>query len=214
VSTKRLWLIAGGAAALVAIIVLVLTSVFPKASEAEPTPTPTVSTTPTSAPPPTPSATPTPTPTESAPTTVVATCENTSTAEFRAKMAGNDWVSWETQDEQIGARPFDVFPNGTPDGAIVCRWGADPNLATDNVIDLAWSPIDPENAVAAMDKLETEGYTRLTMADGIYLAMEGPPGYTDAEGWGLTYYFGIDDVRWAATKADVTNDVKAPTEAD
>ncbi len=211
-STKRLWLIAGGAAAVVAIIVLVLTSVFPKASEAEPTPTPTASTTPTSDPSPTSSATPTPT--ASALPTIDATCENTSTAEFRAMMATNGWVSWETQDQQIGARPFDTFPNGSPDGAIVCRWGADPNLATDNVIDLAWTPIDPENAVAAMDKLETEGYTRITQADGIYLAMQGPEGQTDAEGWGPTYYFGFDDVRWAATKADVTNYVKAPTEAD
>lgn len=211
-STKRLWLIAGSAAALVVLLVLLLLLLAPDATEAEPTPTPSVRPTPTATPSPTPTATPTPT--ASAPVVVVATCENTSTAEFRSMMTANGWVSWQTQDEAIGARPFDRFPNGAPDGAIVCRWGAGPAVATDDVIDLAWTLIDPENAVAAIDKLETEGFTRLDMADGIYLAMAGPPGHTDADGWGETYYFGFDDVRWAATKADVTNYVKAPTEAD
>jgi len=211
-STKRLWLIAGGAAALVALLVLALLLFAPVTPDAEATPTPSVRPTPPATPSPTPSATPNPT--ASAPEVVVATCENTSTAEFRAMMATNGWVSWETQDEVIGARPFDRFPNGTPDGTIVCRWGADPDLATDNVTDLAWSPVDPENAVAAIDTLENEGFTRLDTADGVYLAMAGPPGYTDAEGWGETYFFSFDDVRWAATKADVTNYVKAPTEPD
>ena len=128
-------------------------------------------------------------------------------------MATGGWVSWETQDQQIGARPFDVFPNGSPEGAIVCRWGEDPQLATDNVIDLAWSPIDPESAVAAMDELEEQGFIRIDTPDGIYLAMTGPAGFTDAEGYGETYFFGFDDVRWAATKADVTAYVKAPTES-
>lgn len=209
-STKRLWLIAGGAVALVAIIVLVLITVFPKTSDAEPTPTPSATSSPTSTPSPTPSATPTATFTP--PPTIIATCENTSTDVFRSMMATNGWVSWETQDSPIGARPFDDFPNGSPDGAIVCRWGADPDLATDNVIDLAWSLIDPENAVAAIAKLEEEGFTRMDDPDGVYLSVKAAPGAGDAEGWGETYFFGYDDVRWAYTKAAATDYVKAPGE--
>lgn len=41
-----------------------------------------------------------------------------------------------------------------------------------------------------------------------------PAGYTDAVGGGQTYSFGLDDVRWAATRADVDQFVKAPSEAD
>jgi hypothetical protein len=211
VSTKRLWAIAGAAVALVLIVVLVLVALAPKASEATPEPTPSATSTPSAKPSPTASASPTPTFTP--PATVEATCENTSTDLFRSMMASNGWVSWETQDQQIGARPFEGFPNGTPDGAIVCRWGEGPALATDNVVDLAWSPIDPESAVAAMDKLEEEGFVRLNAPEGIYLAMTGPEGFTDAEGYGQTYFFGFDDVRWAATKAEVTAYVKAPAEA-
>ena len=209
-STKRLWAIAGVAVALVAVIVLAVTLLAPKASEASPTPSPSATGAPIAEPSATASGTPTPTVT--APAAVDATCENTSTELFRSMTASNGWVSWETQDQQIGARPFDAFPNGRPDGAIVCRWGEDPDLATDNIIDLAWSPIDPESAVAAMDDLEDQGFIRIDAPEGIYLAMTGPEGYTDAEGYGETYFFGFDDVRWAATKADVTAYVKAPTE--
>ena len=127
-------------------------------------------------------------------------------------MASNGWVSWQTQDQATGARPFDAFPNGSPRGTIVCRWGSDPAAATDNIVDIAWAPIDPENAVAAMQKLSEEGYTRTDAPEGVYLSLTGPEGYTDAEGWGETYYFTPDDVRWAATRADVTY-VKSPTEA-
>jgi hypothetical protein len=210
-STRRLWAIVGGAAALVVIVVLLVVTLNPKATEAQPSPSPSGSAEPTETPAPLPSATPSPT--ASAPTATAATCENTSTDAFRSMMASNGWVSWETQNQQIGATPFQGFPNGTPEGAIVCRWGADPNLATDNIIDLAWTAIGPENAVAAMAGLENQGYTRIEEPQGIYLAVPGEPGYSDEDGWGPTYFFGFDDVGWAATKADVTDYVKAPGEA-
>lgn len=209
-STKRLWAIVGGAAALVAIVVLLLVTLNPKSSEAEPTPSASPSI--TAAVTPTPTTSAAAKPTAAPPTTTVATCENTSTDAFRSMMASNAWVSWETQDQQVGARPFDLFPNGTPEDAIVCRWGESPDIPTDNIIDLAWTPIDPENAVAAMAELENEGYTRIEEPDGIYLAMPGDPGYSDAEGWGQTFFFGFDYVGWAVTKADVTSYVKSPDE--
>ena len=33
---------------------------------------------------------------------------------------------------------------------VLCWAGRTRKLATDNIIDVAWAPIDPENAVAAM----------------------------------------------------------------
>ncbi len=129
-------------------------------------------------------------------------------------MSSNGWISWETQDQLVGSQPFASFPNGPPSGQIICRWGADPDLATDNIIDLAWSPIDPENAVAAIQMLTEQGFTRTDAPEGVYLSLTGPPGYTDAAGWGETYLFGMRDVRWAIMRQYVQDYVKAPTEAD
>jgi hypothetical protein len=123
-------------------------------------------------------------------------------------MATNGWVSWETQ-----GSVFDKFPNGRPTGAIGCRWGFDPDLGTDNVIDLAWAPIDPENAVAAMQMLDGEDYVRTDAAECIYYSRTGPGGYVDADGWGDTFCFTDRDVRWAVTRTDVRMYVKAPTDA-
>lgn len=210
VSTKRLWLISGAAVAAVAILVFVASFFAPQVSEAEPTPTPTAaaSTSPSPLPSPTPTTTPSPT---ASPTPTATTCDDIATAAFQQQMTGNGWVSWQTQDQATGARPFDAFPNGSPRGTIVCRWGADPAAATDDVIDIGWTPIDPENAVAAMQKLTEQGYVRTDTPEFIYLSLTGPAGYTDAAGWGETYAFGLDDVRWAATRADVDQFVKAPS---
>ena len=127
-------------------------------------------------------------------------------------MAQNGWISWETQNEQIGARPFDRFPDGTPEGAIVCRWGESPDLATDNLIDLAWTPIGTDAATAAQQMLVAEGYQRVDAPEGVYLAMPATGGPGDAEGFGDSYLFTADDVRWAMTKADLAY-IKAPDEA-
>lgn len=210
-STKRLWAISGAVAVVVAVIIVVAIAVAPAPVESAATPSATPSR--SASPAPSPSASATPSATFTPPAVVAATCDNTSTAAFRAMMASNGWISWETQNEAIGATPFDDFPNGRPEGAIVCRWGADPNLATDDIFDLAWAPIDPENAVAAMQKLEEQGFIRTETPDGVYLSVKGDPGWADDEGWGTTYYFGIEDVRWAITKAD-TQYVKAPTDPE
>ncbi|SFS07472.1 hypothetical protein SAMN04487846_2242 [Microbacterium sp. cf046] len=208
-STKRLWLIAGSAVAAVVALVLLAGFLVPQSSEAEPSPTPTMTASAAPSPSATPAASATPSPTA---TTVVATCETTSTDAFRAMMAANGWVSWETQGQLVGPRPFDGFPNGSPRGALVCRWGADPGLAPDDIIDLAWAPIDPENAVAAMQQLEASGYTRIDAPEGVYLALKDPAGIpVDAEGYADTYLFTQRDVRWAVFKA-YTASIKSPTE--
>ncbi len=160
---------------------------------------------------------PAPTPTAASPSptpsTVTATCETTSTAEFRAIVAQNGWVSWETQDQTIGARPFDRFPDGAPVGQLLCRWGESPDIPTDNLIDLAWSPIASSAAAAAQESLVGEGYERIDAPEGMYLAMRSAEGWADDEGYGDSYLFTDDDVRWAMTKADLAY-VKAPDEPE
>jgi hypothetical protein len=175
-------------------------------------PTPAATSTPTPAPTETATVGPTPSPSlTGGGRPAVATCETISTAEFQAMMAQNGWISWETQDEQIGARPFDRFPDGSPEGAIVCRWGVSPDLATDNIEDLAWSPIGTDAAAAAQAFLVDEGFQRIEAEEGVYLALTGAGDWVDGEGFGETYLFTDDDVRWARTKA-ATASAKAPDE--
>lgn len=212
-SIKRLWLIAGGAVAAIAVIILLVIAFTPTASEAEPTPSPTPA---SASPPPSPSATPTPTPTPtvtSAPPSAAATCVDVTNAKFDLILSQNDWELWQTNDEQYGARPFDVFPNGSPSSMVLCRAGIGKEVATDNILDLAWAPVDPESAVAAMQQLEAAGYQRIDAPEGVYLAMPGVDGgWQDDEGYAETYLFTPRDVRWAALKSDLKF-MKAPGES-
>ncbi|WP_243074644.1 hypothetical protein [Microbacterium sp. SS28] len=207
--SRRGWAILVGVVAIAVVAGLVIWAFASGPGEAEPSATPTATPAPTTTTP-TDAASPSPTLTPVAPP-AVATCETISTAEFQAMMAQNGWVSWETQDEQIGARPFDRFPDGAPAGQIVCRWGESPDLATDNIEDLAWAPIGTDAAVAAQAALVDEGFERIEAPEGVYLALVGAGDWSDAEGYGETYLFTDDDVRWARTKADVVF-VTAPDE--
>ncbi|MFE1644789.1 hypothetical protein [Microbacterium sp. P01] len=195
-STKRLWVIAGAAAVLFAVVVALAMVFVPRSSEVPAAPSPTASSTGATAPTPSPSTTPTETASSASPPpqAITATCENTATPDFLALMAGNGWISAETQDAQSGARPFDRFPNGSPERTIICRWGADPGAPTDNVIDLAWSPIDSENAAAAIQSLVDSGYLRTDEAIGVRLS--APQGDD-------VYLFTGNDVRWAPAGVDV-----------
>ena len=150
------------------------------------------------------------------PATVEATCENTSTAEFRAMMATNGWVSWETQDQQIGARPFDALPERRARGRDRLPLGRRPE------------PRDRQRhrprVVAHRPRERGRRDDEARVRTGLH-AHRGTRGHlprdAGAEGGRATpkageptYLFGFDDVRWAATKADVTDYVKAPTEAE
>lgn len=125
-------------------------------------------------------------------------------------MASNGWVSWTPETSGREWSPFGSFPNGAPRGELACTWGEDVNLGTDNVISLAWAPIDPENAVAAMQALEQGGFNRVESPEGVYLTMAGTPA-SQANGYEESYLFTPFDVRWAVTKSDLTF-VKAPTD--
>lgn len=151
-------------------------------------------------------------PSPAAPESVDATCETIATDDFRSMMAENEWVSW-TDDERPG-RPFDAFPSGAPADALTCVWGAAPELATDNVVVLAWAPIDADAAAAAQESLEAEGFERIEAPEGIYLAMPADPQDPQAseDGYVQSYLFAEDDVRWAMYK-DELEFITAPSQS-
>ncbi|WES65123.1 hypothetical protein P0L94_03385 [Microbacter sp. GSS18] len=203
-STWRLWMVSAGAVGVVGVIVLVLLlttdSGAPEAS-AEPSATPTA-TVPGPAPTPTPSPVPTPSPT--AHPLVDATCQDVLTEDYLAEVAASGRQVWDSSVLTIGVRPFDNFPAGAPLLQLVCRAGADPDLATDDVQDHAWARIHSESAVAAMQQLEADGYRRSDTTEGVYLSRVAEAGRGDADGWGETYLFTPTDVRWAHTRADLS----------
>ncbi|MEU1970233.1 hypothetical protein ABZ477_01090 [Microbacterium sp. NPDC019599] len=197
-SKRSIWILVIGAIVLVAIGAAVVLALANPGGEPAPTSSPTASGTPAPSETPAPSPTPTPTPSETA---AAATCENTSTAEFQAMMAGNGWISWETQDEQIGARPFDSFPGGAPVDQLICRWGESPDIPTDNLIDLAWAPLTGDETLAGQEALVEAGYAREESVEGAWLTIPG----------GDAYLFTGTDVRWAVTREDIAY-IKAPGE--
>lgn len=197
--TSQLWLISG-VAALIAIIIGIAAAIgnaaAPEDPEASPTPTPSATATPTA----TPTTTPRPTPTSTPPP--VATCENTVTDDFLAMMAAQGWRAENTVGQPIGPQPFDDFLDGTPEGAVVCRWAADPDAATDNVVDLAWAIIAAEAVGDAIQRFSEQGYVVSGSPEGTYLVNPD----------GGAYLFTSTDTRWAATQAELAF-IKAPSEA-
>lgn len=196
-SKRTIWII-GAVIAVVAALVIgffVFAGNADEAATASPTATATATPSPTQSPAPTASGTPTPTP-------IAVTCDTISTDEFRSMMTENDFVSWQTTDEQIGARPFDAFPGGPPEDQIVCRWGEAQDIPTDNVIDLAWAPLAAGDQSGAQDYLITQGYTRSDSDAGVLFTIEGGDGYL----------FTDSDVRWAP-QADYLQYIQAPDAA-
>lgn len=104
-------------------------------------------------------------------------------------------------EQQAGYSPFDVFPDGAPAGQLSCRWGAGPDVATDNVVDLGWAPIEGEAASRAQEALTAAGYKQIVEPAGTYMTIP----YDDAtdqdtEDFGPTYLFTTSDVRYATTR--------------
>jgi hypothetical protein len=192
-------------AALPTIAVLFALTLPACAAPAPATPTPTAT--------PTASASPTPSPTPTA-EAIEPTCENTSTAQFQQMMAENGWISWTGRVPGVDWSPFEDFPTDPSAEGIVCTWGKDPDLATDNIITLAWAPISSVAATAAQEQLRADGYERIDAAEGTYLALVGEEGTpVDGEGYHTTYLFTGDDVRWAEFK-EYVGFVIAPDDAE
>jgi hypothetical protein len=186
---NRLWMwIAIAVAAVVVVGVIIWVSVA-NSGEPAPTSSPSASQAPTETP------TPSPTPTVSSTPTPTAqpTCEELATAEFLAMTEESGSVSWQTQGEEIGARPFADFPGGAPEGQVICRWGEDPDLETDNVIDLAWAPMPAVEQADAQAMLTQRGYGREDGDAGVWFVASLDDG-------GDAYLFTDDDVRWSMSQ--------------
>ncbi|MGZ0710541.1 hypothetical protein ACWPKO_19605 (plasmid) [Coraliomargarita sp. W4R53] len=181
-SKRSIWILV---AVLLVTVLAVTAFIIYSGDDENPTASPTVTESETSVatttPIPTPSATPDVMP-------VVVSCDTISTEEFRAMMNESGFVSWETTNQQIGARPFASFPSGEPEGQLVCRWGEGEDIATDNVIDLAWAPMPASDQSSAQNYLVAEGYTLSTTDEGAV--------YANAVN-GDGYLFTTTDVRWA-----------------
>lgn len=194
--TSRLWLISA-IAAFLAVALGVSAAIATANAPDEPSASPSTSAAPSTAPKPT--ATSAPRPTASATDGPGATCENTVTDDFLTQMEAQGWTSIDTVDQAIGPKPFADFLDGTPAGAVVCRWAADPAGATDTLIDLAWA-IAPGEAVADIVQRYTElGYVVTQEPAGMYLEQPG----------GQAYLLTPTDIRWAASRANLAY-IKAP----
>lgn len=158
----------------------------------------------TRAPSATPSATPTPTP-EPKPPLAFVDCYDMITPDYLAEVERLGWVGWNMVGEAIGHSPFDEFPSGAPDGQLSCRWGEGPEIATDNVLDLAWAPIDAETAAGVQAHLADQGFEMIEAPEGTYYAVRSDAtGWSDSEGFGQSYLFTGTDVRWAQVKEDLS----------
>jgi len=193
--------------AALAISVLTLTTLFGNIQLAPvATPSPTNAPTPTA----TPTRTPSPTPTIPPPVIeepAVPTCENILTDALHTVLQREGLTSWETDKEDIVQWAFGMFPGGIPDGSIFCFVGRGPDVATDNVLVVAWAPLDPEQIVAAEQAVVDAGVSqRVDTPEGTYFTIADPQGPDDPG-----YLFTESDVRWTPTKDDLAY-IKAPGE--
>jgi len=140
---------------------------------------------------------PSPTDTSDAAPTVYTSCDEIITPAFRETVASNGWTGWNMVGQEIGHSPFDAFPGGAPAGQLSCRFGPGPDVPTDNVLDLAWAPIDAAEAQSAQKYLADSGFQRIDVPEGVEWSVRGQDGWADDEGWGQTYLFTDTDVRWA-----------------
>ncbi len=163
-------------------------------------PTPTAS-----APPPTRTATPTPSPTPTATLRTPAPtpaepaftdCDQITSDAFATSLDERGWVGWNMLEREIGYNPFESIASGGLEGQLSCRFGAGPDIGTDNVIDLAWAPMAATDRPAAEQVLLDRGWERVDVNGVEYVSVRATPGTTDAE-WVNSFLFTDSDVRWA-----------------
>lgn len=164
--------------------------------------TPTLTATPTAEP--TPTTEPTPITEAEAVTVGYTSCDEIITPTFAQSLAETGWVGWNMVGQEIGHSPFDIFPSGAPDGQLSCRYGSGPDVPTDNVIDLAWAPVDAATSDAAQAALADAGYERINVTDGVQWALRAEGYWADEEGFGTTYHFTGDEVRWAQIRDELS----------
>jgi hypothetical protein len=170
---------------------LALTLTFGVAACASPDATPEASA-------PAPSAEPTeptepqPEPTETTAEVPDPTCETmipaTTVADFES-------VGWTARADRMFAGEIEVV------GGLQCVWADFEGPAGEHLQLFGWGTITAEDAQAAQDSLESQGWIREEAADGVYITERPETALAvDADGYGMTYFFGDGFVMLADTK--------------
>lgn len=133
----------------------------------------------------------TPQETASAPALPDPTCENiireASLTELQAQ-------GWQYQEE-----PFTIGDEQI-DGGVLCTWTNAAELGG-NVVQFGWAPLTAEQTTTTERSLERQGWIREEGSDGTYLTED--PAFAlniDADGYGMTYFFGEGYVQVADVK--------------
>ncbi|MEZ3161767.1 hypothetical protein AB1K54_14685 [Microbacterium sp. BWT-B31] len=132
----------------------------------------------------------TPTPVPSTPA-AEPTCETIIDATTAADFAKVNWAP--RQDPfYIGSTQFD---------GLTCVWGDFTGPASDRVQVFGWALAPDHAARTAQDELVAQGWTRQEADGGVYIT-ENPESAmtTDADGYGITYFFTGGTVKMADTK--------------
>lgn len=119
------------------------------------------------------------------------TCENIIRQASLEELQSQGW--------QYQQEPF-VIGDDQIDGGVSCTWtnAAEPG---GNVLQFGWAPLTAEETTTAERGLERQGWIREQGTDGVYLTED--PAFAlnlDADGYGMTYFFGEGYVQVADVK--------------
>lgn len=144
-------------------------------------------------------------PAEAAPSSPVATPQETAsepalpdpTCENIIREAS--FTELESQGWQYEQEPF-LIGDDEIEGGVSCIWtnAAEPG---GNILQFGWAPLTAADETEAQDALEAQGWIREEAADGVYLTED--PAFAlniDADGYGVTYFFGEGYVQVADVK--------------
>ncbi|NYF17235.1 hypothetical protein HDC37_002063 [Microbacterium sp. AK009] len=142
-----------------------------------------------------PTAEPSAPPTEEPAVAADPTCE---TIIPETTVADYDSVGWSAQ-----ASPFTITGEEIP-GGIECVWANFDGPASDQLHIYGWAPIDEAAADRARARLQAEGWTVETDAEGVYVTEPAETAVaTDENGYGITYLFETGTVKIADTKQSI-----------
>lgn len=103
-------------------------------------------------------------------------------------------IGWSAQRE-----PFRLGDTVLAEG-LQCTWG-DYSVASDRVQIFGWAPVSPSEADAAQNELVAAGWRREESPEGVYVTESADTAIeADADGYGITYFFGPGWVKLADTK--------------
>lgn len=152
-------------------------------------PAPTQTTPPAEAVPSSPVATPQATASE--PALPDPTCENIIRSASFEELESQGW-EYKQEPFLIGEMPIE--------GGVSCLW-ANPAEPGGNILQFGWAPLTAEETTEAEQSLESAGWIREEGDDGVYLTED--PAFAlniDADGYGMTYFFGDGYVQVADVK--------------